>query len=165
MPMPGSPTIPTTCPRPPITCARTACSVASSCARPTKGLRARSSTWAPGDVLRAQPQDLVGAHGGRLPGHRHGRDLLQTDVPLDQAGRGLTAEQHAGRCVLLQRLDRQGEVPDDGGWPLGVPDPAQTIRPVCSPRHAVSGSSAGSPRRDAANRWCSPHAANRARRA
>ena len=78
-----------------------------------------------GDVLRVQPQDLVGAHGARLPGHRHGRDLLKTDIPLDQAGRGLAAEQHAGCCMLLQRLDRQGEVPDDGGCPLNVPEPAQ----------------------------------------
>ena len=89
--------------------------------------------WAPrpqphlgsGDVRRAQPHDLVGAHGARLPWHRHGCDFLKTDIPLDQEGRGLAAEQHARCCMLLQRLDRQGEIPDDGGYPLNVPEPAQ----------------------------------------
>jgi hypothetical protein len=50
-----------------------------------------------------------------------------------------------------------------GSWVS--PIPPRTIRPVCSPRHTASGSSVRSPLRDAANRWCSPHAANRARRA
>ena len=67
----------------------------------------------PRDGRRVQPHDLVGAHGGRLPWHQHGRDLLETDGAPDQAGRGLSAEQPAGSRALLQRLDRQGEVPDD----------------------------------------------------
>jgi hypothetical protein len=49
---------------------------------------------------------------------------LDTDVPPDQASRGLTAEQPARHGALLQHLDRQGEVPDDGGWLLGFPDPS-----------------------------------------
>ena len=104
-----------------------ACSVASSCVRPTNGLRARSSTWAPASVLRAEPHDLVGTHGGRLPAHRYGRDLLEMDVLPDQAGRSFTAEQHARRCVLMKCLDRQGEVPDDWlttGLPRSLPRPS-----------------------------------------
>ena len=76
----------------------------------------------PGDVLRAEPHDLVGAQGGWLSRNRHGRDRLETDVPPDQAGCGLTAQQHTGHRALLQRLDCQDEVPDNGGWRLAIPD-------------------------------------------
>ena len=50
----GLPHDPHHLPPAPTTCARAACSVASSCARPTKGLRARSSPVGSRDVLRVR---------------------------------------------------------------------------------------------------------------
>ena len=36
--------------------------------------------------------------------------------------------------MLLQRLDRQEEVPDDGGWLLGLPDPAHNHQARMQPQ-------------------------------
>ncbi len=70
--------------------------------------------WDSRGVLRAERHNLVGAHAGRLPAHRYGRDFLEMDIVPDQAGRSFTTEEHARRCVLMKRLERQREVPDDG---------------------------------------------------
>jgi hypothetical protein len=64
-------------------------------------------------------QDLVSHEWLRLSCDGHRLGPLEVDVPLHEAGRGITAQERTRHRVGLECLDRAGEVPNDQhGWRL-----------------------------------------------